>query len=229
MDINGLKIINDAFGMNKGNEALMKVAEILKKIKREHDVIARIGGDEFAMILPNTSHQEVEDIKLAFQESSNSLMIEDVNYSLAIGISTRINLRMSIYDTLKLAEEDMYRKKVLEGQSVRNRAILSILSMLTDKYDEERIHSERVSHYCTVIGENLKLNQDELEELKMAGMLHDIGKIAIPDSILDKPGKLSDEEWVIMKQHTLYGYNILKAADEYSNLATYALTHHEKI
>ncbi|MBN2268623.1 MAG: HD domain-containing phosphohydrolase [Acholeplasmataceae bacterium] len=228
MDINGLKIINDAFGMEKGNDALKQVAHMLIQIKRENDVIARIGGDEFAMLLSNTNQDELDAIKSTLHELSKTLKIQDVSYSLAIGVSTKNDLKTDLYDTLKQAEEDMYRKKVLEGQSIRNRAILSILSMLTDKYDEERIHSERVSQYCMKIGENLKLNADELEELKMAGMLHDIGKIAIPDSILDKPGKLTDEEWIIMKQHTLYGYNILKAADEYSNLATYALTHHEK-
>jgi HD-GYP domain-containing protein (c-di-GMP phosphodiesterase class II) len=78
------------------------------------------------------------------------------------------------------------------------------------------------------MGKVMNLTKDHMDELKLAGLLHDIGKISIPDRILTKPGKLDQDEWEIMKKHTIYGYNILRAADEYSNLALYALTHHEK-
>jgi diguanylate cyclase (GGDEF)-like protein/PAS domain S-box-containing protein len=228
MDINGLKLLNDAFGHEKGNEALQTIANILNQTKREGDVIARIGGDEFAMIMPKTTHDEAEKIKNRIHELVAQQNINDVQYSISIGMSVKKDVKQNISDIMKLAEEDMYRKKVLEGQSVRNRAILGILSMLTDKYQEEKIHSERVSEFCQKMGEALKLNKEDIDELKMAGMLHDIGKVSIPDSILDKPGKLTAEEWVIMKEHTIYGYNILKAADQYSNLALYALSHHER-
>ncbi len=74
----------------------------------------------------------------------------------------------------------------------------------------------------------MKLSKDMTEELKLAGLLHDIGKISVPDHVLSKPGKLDPKEWEQMKEHTIFGFNILRAADEYSNLALYALTHHEK-
>lgn len=228
MDINGLKLLNDAFGHQSGNEALQKIADALLSVKRDADVVARIGGDEFAMIMPNTTQEEAETIKESLHRLVSQNKINDVQYSLSIGLSVKETKDQLITDIMKFAEEDMYRKKVLEGQSVRNRAILGILSMLTDKYQEEKIHSERVSAYCQKMGEALHLSKEDIEELKMAGMLHDIGKVSIPDSILDKPGKLTDDEWKIMKEHTIYGYNILKAADQYSNLALYALSHHER-
>ncbi|PKK96631.1 MAG: hypothetical protein CVV58_05385, partial [Tenericutes bacterium HGW-Tenericutes-3] len=112
--------------------------------------------------------------------------------------------------------------------SVRNHAIKAILQTLTDKYDEERIHSKRVSQLCVELGKQLNLDEDDINELEMAGMYHDIGKISIPDAILDKPSKLTDEEYDIMKSHTEVGYSILKAADEYSGLAEHALYHHER-
>jgi HD-GYP domain-containing protein (c-di-GMP phosphodiesterase class II) len=78
------------------------------------------------------------------------------------------------------------------------------------------------------MGEALHFDDDAIKELELAGLMHDIGKITIPDRILDKPGKLTDEEWKIMKTHTINGYNILRSADKYSRLAEYALTHHER-
>ena len=79
-----------------------------------------------------------------------------------------------------------------------------------------------------MMGEELKLSEDQTKELEFAGLMHDIGKITIPDRILDKPGKLTEDEWVIMKTHTINGYHILRSADKYSMLAEYALTHHER-
>jgi len=79
------------------------------------------------------------------------------------------------------------------------------------------------------MGEKLNLSDDEKLELEFAGRMHDIGKITIPDYILKKPGKLTEDEWEIMKAHTTNGYQILRSADKYSKLAEYALTHHERI
>ncbi|MGS0973081.1 MAG: HD-GYP domain-containing protein [Candidatus Izemoplasmataceae bacterium] len=126
---------------------------------------------------------------------------------------------MSILDKLKL----------VEGVSARNHTIKAILTTLTEKHELERINSERVSNICYMIGEKMGLNKDSLKELKLSGLFHDIGKISIPDSILFKPDKLSKEEYEIIKDHTKNGYQILRAADEYSDFAEHALYHHEKM
>jgi HD-GYP domain-containing protein (c-di-GMP phosphodiesterase class II) len=105
---------------------------------------------------------------------------------------------------------------------------VALFNSLKEKYEDERIHSDRVSHYCLMMGEKLNLTKNEILELEFAGLIHDIGKITIPDSILKKPGKLTEDEWTIMKTHTTHGYQILRSADKYSKLADYALTHHER-
>ena len=129
---------------------------------------------------------------------------------------------------MKNAEDRMYANKILHGQSARNETIMTLFETLKEKYQEEKLHSSRVSEYCKMMGEKLELSSDQTKELEFAGLMHDIGKITIPDRILDKPGKLTDEEWVIMKTHTINGYHILRSADKYSMLAEYALTHHER-
>jgi diguanylate cyclase len=228
IDINGLKLVNDAFGTDKGNDAIRMVASTLQNVCGPSDTVYRTGGDEFAIVISEADDERVEKLASGILSASTGLKIGDVGLSIAVGRSSVPVAAGPLSDLVKEAEEDMYKRKVFEGQSVRNRSIMGILSMLSDKYDEERVHSERVSDLCKTLGMRLGITGGDLEELRMAGLLHDIGKIAIPDKILDKPGKLDDEEWRIMRKHTLYGYNILKAADEYSNLALYALTHHER-
>ncbi len=229
IDINGLKLINDSFGLDAGNEALKQVAVMLKQTVNNNTFIARLGGDEFVLLCPNTSIDDIEAMKLNVYAAIEGLVIESIPVSLAIGYEIKTSADQDILQVLRAAEDAMYKNKVIYNQSASSHAILSIFSTLTNKYHDEKIHSERVSDYCRKMGTYLKLDDDALSELELAGKLHDIGKISIPDAILKKAGPLSEAEWKVMKEHTINGYQILRAADEYSDLAEYALTHHERI
>lgn len=227
LDLNGLKIINDAFGHLKGDETLVKVSEVLNRHLSKH-FVARIGGDEFAAIITNESKEDCEALAETIITDVSKLKIENVQLSISIGLETITEKVNDFNDVIKSAENNMYRHKVTESMSVRNNAIKAIHKTLTEKHKDERMHSEKVSQLCYVFGLALGLNVDSLKELKLAGMYHDIGKIAIPDAILNKPSKLTYEEFEVMKSHTELGYNILRAADGYSKLAEYALSHHER-
>lgn len=228
IDFDGLKLINDAYGHDIGDEALKKISKILKESIRDNDFVARIGGDEFIILCPNTTPNKFNHIKNTILEKLNFIGVEELKFSLSIGYDVKHDASMAISEILKNAENNMYSNKILHGQSARNETIMTLFETLKEKYDEERLHSDRVSQYCKKMGEKLKLTKDQIKELEFAGLMHDIGKITIPDNILDKPGKLTDEEWVTMKKHTINGYNILRSADKYSRLAEYALTHHER-
>lgn len=227
LDLNGLKLINDAFGHLKGDEALRMVSLILSDVLSEH-FVSRIGGDEFAAIVKGEKQKYIDTLVENITKKVSNLIIENVRLSISIGYEIIENNDTDFNEAIKKAENNMYRHKIAESMSVRNNAIKAIHKTLTDKYRDERIHSEKVSQLCYVIGLALELNADSLKELRLAGMYHDIGKIAIPDAILNKPDQLTTEEFEIMKTHTEMGYNILRAADEYSKLAEYALTHHER-
>ncbi|MFH1692724.1 MAG: HD domain-containing phosphohydrolase [Bacillota bacterium] len=228
LDVNGLKIVNDAFGHVVGDIALKTLGNVLKETFEQKDIISRIGGDEFAVLLPNTTNEKLQAYKEQIVAIVKNKRIKNVELSLAIGYKLKNSMDEDIDDLFKLAENYMYRHKITEGSSVRTRAINAILQTLTDKYETERIHSQKVSYYCKLIGQHLKLRADDMKELEQAGMFHDIGKISIPDSILNKPGKLTDEEYDVIKTHVEVGYQILRAADEYSDLAIHALHHHER-
>ncbi len=229
MDYDGLKIINDAYGHDYGNIALQRISYLLKNIKRENDFVARIGGDEFVMICPKTSEESAREIKFRILDEIEKIEIEELKFSMSIGYALKDNFDQVFTDILKEAENNMYSKKILHGQSARNESVMSIFQTLKEKYDSEKIHSDRVATYCRMMGEKLDLSSDEVRELELAGLMHDIGKITIPDKILEKPGSLTTEEWQIMRKHVINGYQILRSADKYSRLAEYALTHHERI
>ena len=229
MDMNGLKLINDAYGHNVGNDALILIAKQLSKLKKDNQFIARIGGDEFAMLCPNTTVESMEKCIENIDNAISELRVNNIELSLAVGYEIKKDDNENIRVILNQAENYMYKDKVLTGKSDRNDAIQSILQTLQAKYHDEKIHSERVSRYCLEIGIAMDLRKDEIRELEKAGLYHDIGKISIPDAILDKPGKLTKEEWTIMKTHTLNGYQILRAAERYSKIAESARSHHERM
>ncbi len=226
-DINGLKLINDAFGHSTGDELLKKIAGILKKQFREEDIIARWGGDEFSILLPNTSESDtskvIKRIKEACKKNSTKLM----PLSISIGSSTKKDIKQNIKEVLKEAEDLMYRHKLIEHQSARSSVIASLEKALEEKDYETEEHIERMKDFVVKFGEKLNLDPGRLDELNLLVALHDIGKIAIADSILPKPSELTSEEWKIIKKHPEVGYHIAESSLELAPIAEGILYHHE--
>ncbi|QWC00518.1 diguanylate cyclase [Mycoplasmatota bacterium] len=227
LDLNGLKLLNDAYGHVNGDQALKKTAEIIKLYSPQNATVARIGGDEFAIIIPKSTDTLLKTIKINIQSNLSKVKIHNIPLSIAIGYDTCESNDDDLEKLMKSAEHLMYMNKAREGRKIRNNSIKAIYDVFIEKNDHEKRHSMMVSKLSLLIGKDLNIKEDDLKELELAGLYHDIGKITIPDAIINKKVKLTKEENILMKKHTENGYNILRAADYYSNLATYALSHHE--
>lgn len=227
-DVNGLKTINDAFGHKTGDQLIQQVADGLKGQCRTDDIMARTGGDEFILLLPKTDKSNAERLANRIKEVIERQKIMGITISLSFGWNTKTDENQSIFEVLKSAEDFMYRKKMLSNSSKRSAVIKSILNTLYIKSPTENAHSKRVSLICESMGKAFNLNNDDLSELKIAGELHDIGKIAIDHAILNKAGKLSSSEWAQVRSHPETGYRILGTSSEFYTIAEYVLAHHER-
>ncbi|MFZ7119649.1 MAG: HD domain-containing phosphohydrolase [Eubacteriaceae bacterium] len=227
-DVNGLKTINDAFGHQYGDQLIEQVANVLKNECSLEDKISRTGGDEFIILLPKTNADNAQKLVKEFKEKIKQKKIMNINISVSFGRDTKNMENQSIGNVLKNAEDNMYKKKFLYSSSKRSAVIKSILNTLHIKSPREEAHSKRVSIICENIGKAYNLSDDDLKELRIAGELHDIGKIAIDEVILNKPGKLTEVEWRQIHLHSETGYRLLGTSSEYYNIAEYVLSHHER-
>jgi len=227
-DVNGLKITNDVFGHRAGDRLLQKVAEVFEKICHSKDVLARWGGDEFLLLLPQTSQETAEKMIEQARQNFQDQHEEMLQLSVSLGCATKTRPEENLELVLRKAEELMYHQKLLEGSSYRNSIINTLLATLYEKSMETEEHAERLKDYCRVVGKKLKLKADELNELALLAVLHDIGKVAVPQHILQKPGQLTLVEWEEMKRHSEIGYRIAQSTPELSVVADYILSHHER-
>ena len=226
-DCNGLKIANDIFGHLEGDKLLQTIANILKKASRHEDIVARWGGDEFAIILPRTDEQAAANFRDRILQFCTEAENTPIQPSLALGSATNTDKSSDLVGLLKLAEDRMYRHKLMEGKSARSSILQSIEKMVYEKSYETEEHASRLEEISKKIGQAVGLTDYELEELNLLSVLHDMGKIGIPDNILLKPERLSDEEWEVMKKHSEKGYNLAKSTPELNSIADSILHHHE--
>ena len=227
-DINGLKLINDSFGHLMGDELLKRAAWVIKEACRDDDIVARVGGDEFVIILPKTETLEAEKIAIRISKLAKEKKLGVIEPSISFGYETKTSMEQKIEDIFKSAEDHMYRNKLYESTSIKSKTIDIIMSALYEKNPRESLHSRRVSEVCEFIAQSMNLSSDDINQIKIAGLMHDIGKIGLDEKILNSVVKLNEEEWKEIKRHPEISYRILSSANEFSEIADFALAHHER-
>lgn len=226
-DINGLKMTNDIFGHTAGDELIKKSSEILQQACGQDDIVARIGGDEFIILLPKTTGEYAEKILARIRAGFADAHIEAIKCSISLGLDTKQSHEQSLEEIMANAENAMYKDKTMNRQSINKDIIDTIIGTLHAKSEIEKKHSISVSELCGKVGAALQLSEPENNKLKRAAYLHDIGKIILDENILTK-AKLTDEENEKMQQHSVVGYRILNLFDDTLDLAEYVYGHHER-
>lgn len=230
-DINGLKRVNSKLGTTVGNDLLKTTAQIFQSSCRSTDLVSRTGGDEFTIMLAGSGAKAAESIirriDAAVAAYNGSVDSDLLRISLSLGYATKTHSGISIEEVERMADDQMCGSKLLEQRSMHSTVVASIKSTMVAKSRETEEHAERLSSLTRKLGEALGLSPAELNELELFSVLHDIGKIAISDKILNKPGDLTADEWRQMKKHSEIGCEIAKASPELNPIAGYILTHHE--
>ncbi len=282
-DINNISQINKDFGAAKGDEIIKLVADKIKQGIRTNDSAARYGGDEIAVILPETTSDEAKYLAEYLTYSLSCCLVDDVGpVKVSVGIATYPKSTQDLEKLLILAEQAMYISKskgYKNGMSTivcsddfdfwDDTALSSFASVIAKRhasigisFDEELVnkfhseeiinqghlievvtslasaidakdeytkgHSTSVSRYAEALARALNMPEKEVERIKLGALLHDIGKIGIPESVLRKPSKLTDEEWEIMKQHpTIGAEKVLLPNESLHDLIPIVKYHHE--
>ena len=282
-DINNISQINKDFGAAKGDEVIKLVADKVKQGIRSNDSAARYGGDEIAVILPETTSSEAKYLAEYLTYSLSCCLVADVGpIKVSVGISTYPNSTQDLEKLLILAEQAMFISKskgYKNGMSTivcadefnfwDDTALSSFASVIAKRhssigisFDEELVnkfhseeiinqghmievvtslagaidakdeytkgHSSSVSRYSEALARALNLPEKDVERIKLGALLHDIGKIGIPENVLRKPSRLTDEEWEIMKQHpTIGAEKVLMPNESLHDLIPIVKYHHE--
>jgi len=227
-DINGLKLINDAFGHSMGDRALKRAAEIMISSLRDEDIISRVGGDEFLVLLPKTSEETAQVIIDRIKQKCENNPLDYIKISISLGVATKIDENEDIQKILKKAEDRMYYKKLKESKEAKLSTIKFLKKRLEKITYETRAHYDRLKDLTLLMADSLKLSDSEKEELILLCEFHDIGKIGVSKSILQKEGALDKEEWENVKRHSEIGYYIAKEFRDASPIEELILIHHER-
>lgn len=227
-DLNGLKLTNDALGHVEGDKLLCLVSKVLTENCKADDIVSRWGGDEFVILALNKDDDYVDDLIYRIKDKCENGMDFHFRISIAWGYARPEEENSNTEVVMSLAEKRMYRHKLMEDKSARSTAINSLLKTLNEKHSETEEHTMRIKNLSFKLGKRIGLTTEKLDELELLSSLHDIGKIGIPEHVLMKPAKLTEEEWTIMKTHSDIGYRIASSTPEFAHIANEILAHHER-
>jgi diguanylate cyclase (GGDEF)-like protein len=231
-DLDGFKRYNDSFGHGAGDALLVRLGKSLATSALGAGEAYRLGGDEFCVLLDGAlahEHTTVMGAQAALAEHGSGFIVTASCGSVIVPGEAR-----TVSEALNLADERMYADKSERGGSSRARAqtVLMqqsvLMQLLSEREPTLREHVCDVGLLAMVVGRQFGLNSEQLDELRRAAELHDLGKLAVPDQILNKAEPLSDSEWRLMRQHTLIGERILNAAPALRPVARLVRSSHER-
>jgi two-component system cell cycle response regulator len=205
-DLNGFKAYNDTFGHPAGDALLSRLAEKLAAAAAPSGTAYRMGGDEFCVLLP-ASEPALHRVANALSESGEGFAVTS-----AYGTAVLVDDATTVSTALSVADQRLYAHKEALAEMRRGAAHEPLLRTLAEREPTLRAHVADVSSLALRVGERLGLGRDELEELRLVAELHDVGKLAVPDVVLQKPGPLDANELSFIQSHTLIGQRILGAA-----------------
>lgn len=228
-DVNGLKVINDTFGHSEGDRLLQHLSQILTSVSRQGDILARIGGDEFAILLPSTTSEQAHNFCERIKKACHQDKIEPVYLrpNISLGHTTQEGEYKDINSLLKEADRNMYQDKLFNGKSREKHFLEAFRIILAERDPHTSDHAQRLQELALSLGKRVGLTEYQLGNLKLLALLHDMGKIGIPDSILFKTYILTHSEWKKMREHPRIGYRMAKNIPDFSPIAQEILYHHE--
>ncbi|HWE61116.1 MAG TPA: diguanylate cyclase [Chloroflexota bacterium] len=248
MDVDHFKLINDTHGHLIGDSALRHVARSIERCVRAQDTVARLGGDEFLVILPGVAWDQALEVvaRLTASMQDHPLHIEGVG-----GVPLRLSVGLAVCPTDAMQPNALFAiadSRLYEAKRSRGRALtlgpenvhredleldgFDLLSALVatvdnkDRYTHE--HSEQVAAYACALADALGLSRENQRALRLAGLLHDVGKIGVPERILRTLGPLNADEWEAMKQHATLSTTLVRAVGLDAGIVTAVAHHHER-
>jgi diguanylate cyclase (GGDEF)-like protein/putative nucleotidyltransferase with HDIG domain len=295
MDLDRFKFVNDFYGHLEGDVVLQRVSHLLEMSCRRSDVVARYGGDEFVILMPETNADQARQLAGKLRSSiASDPLLHDKNITGSFGIATYPVHGATPQELIQVADSSMYLSKHQGGNAVSTseqndtdetkkwkrdvleaylgvtlkrqfttgpEAFAEILQRLeqftrslaeqedlaaTDQLPSAVVdtvtslalavdakdpytqgHSQKVSKYALMLAQSLGLGPGEVEEMRLAGLLHDVGKVGIPEAILNKAGPLDATEWETMKNHTRLGAQLLEPLRTLERIQQMVLHHHE--
>ena len=255
LDVDHFKSVNDNHGHSVGDEVLKAMGVMLKDLLEEVGLVCRYGGEEFVVLLANVSVERcvehAEELRQLIEDTETC----GIHFTASIGVSCKAFNPMDAQHMLDQADESLYNAKrsgrnrvirydqqavveeedgkaVVETDSsgqqeaeIPYSAVTGLLSALSFRCPTTAEHSIRVADLCVAVGESL-MSKRELYRLEIAALLHDIGKVGVPDAILHKPGPLTEEEWDVMRKHDEIGVEIVRSAFASETIASAIESHH---